>query len=142
MTINENIFELISEMEYIVGNQTLSKSTFIGAGLSDYDGYRYPVRISLDGNQEESKTQIRDKVHTYQQVWRAYDDTTKEMKVIKTINTTPDMIGTMYYAFGSHLLYIGDALIKILEFLEKRYGKKFNQTVKFVLRCYCSAKKI
>ena len=131
MTINENIFELISEMEYIIGNQTLSKSTFIGGGLSvdDY-GYRYPVRISLDGNQEESKTQIRDKVHTYKQVWRAYDDTTKEMKVIKTINTTPDMIESMYYAFGSHKLYIGDALIKILEFLEKRYGIDFNDMEK------------
>lgn len=131
MTINENIFKLISEMEYIVGNQTLSKSTFIGAGsVADDYAYRYPVRISLDGNQEESKTQIRGKVHTYKEVYKAYDNTTKQMKVIKTMNTTPDMIGTMYYAFGSHKLYIGDALIKILEYLEKRYGIDFNDMEK------------
>lgn len=98
--------------------------------MADDYAYRYPVRISLDGNQEESKTQIRGKVHTYKEVYKAYDNTTKQMKVIKTINTTPDMIGTMYYAFGSHKLYIGDALIKILEYLEKRYGIDFNDMEK------------
>ncbi len=73
MKINDNIFELISEMEYIISNNTLSKNTFINAGLSvdDY-GYRYPVRISLDGDKEESKTQIREKVHTYEQVSYIY----------------------------------------------------------------------
>lgn len=37
MTINENIFALISEMKYIIGNQTLSKNTFVGAGIAVND---------------------------------------------------------------------------------------------------------
>lgn len=128
MEVNANIFELISEMEYIISNNTLSKSTFINAGLSvdDY-GYRYPVRISLDGNKEESKTQIREKVHTYEQITQVWDDKAKKLKVIKRTKPTPDMIDTMYYAFGSHKLYIGDALLEILKFLENRYGLDFNE---------------
>ena len=128
MTINDKIFELISEMEYIVSNETLSQSTFIGAGISadDYT-YRYPVRISLDNNLDESKTQVRSKVHTFKLTWYGFDDNTNEKKVIHEIKATPDIIDTMYYAFGSHRLYIGNALVKILELLENRYGIDFNK---------------
>ena len=127
MTINDNIFELISELEYIISNETLSKSAFLGAGISDAYDYRYPVRISLDGNQEESKTQVRDKVHDYCETWTKRDELTNERIVTKIVKPTPDVIKTMYYAFGAHRLYIGDALKKVLEFLENRYNIDFNE---------------
>lgn len=36
----------------------------------------------------------------------------------------------MHYAFGSNHLYIGNGLIKALEFLEDRYGLDMNELEK------------
>lgn len=133
MEINNSIFELISEMEYIIGNETTTK--FMGAGVMlDKPEYpcRYPVRISLDKDSNESKIQVRNegKVHQYKEMHRIRDKDTNEWKVIREEKATPDVIETMYYAFGTCRLYIGDGLKKVLEFLENRYNLDFNKLEK------------
>lgn len=124
MTINNKILELVSELEYIIGNETTHKSTFFGpfSCVDDYE-YRYPVHICLDMNGHERDMKIDGKLHNgITMQW--FDEQTKE-QVVKNIKPTPEKIDTMYYAFGSHRLYIGDALVKVLEFLENRYGIDF-----------------
>lgn len=131
MEINESIFKLIGELEYIIGNQVYSKS-YINAGgcfVNDYQ-YRYPVRVSLNGNKNVSRDKVNYKVHE-ELLYRTYfNRTTNEWVTEPFYKPSTDMasiIDTMYYAFGAHYLYIGDGLVKILEFLENRYGINFNQ---------------
>lgn len=38
----------------------------------------------------------------------------------------PEQIDNLVYRFGSNYLYIGQALVKILELLEEEYGLDFN----------------
>ena len=41
-----------------------------------------------------------------------------------------DKVKTMRYQFGSNYLYIGDALVNVLNHLEKEYGLDFNKLLK------------
>lgn len=90
---------------------------------------RYPVRISLDKDSNESKIQVKneDKVHQYKETYKIRDKDTNEWKVTREKKATPDVIETMYYAFGTYRLYIGEGLKKVLEFLENRYNLDFNK---------------
>ena len=121
MQVDDKIFELISELEYIIGNETYSKSTLCGPYTPMEDFYRYPVRMKMNNNEQGRGTKIQGKVHNHINFW-----TEKGVKRSQMLST-PDIISSMYYPFGPFELYIGNGLVKVLEFLEQRYGIDFNE---------------
>ena len=102
--INENIMRLIFDLERIVGNScynTRSSTPMNTKGKL----IRYPVWADILYNSKK------------------YPD--KSTYWLNGI--LPEDIGSIHYEFGANYLYIGDALNKILLFIEKRYNLDFNE---------------
>ena len=106
MEINKNITELICSLEYIIGKQTYNPNSYNGWTGEEGLGFKYPVNYC-----------------------QSYDDLVED-KYLKTKFKIeymhPKCIHTMNYAFGSNHLYIGTGIVRILEFLEDRYGLNIN----------------
>ncbi len=62
--------------------------------------YRYPVHFEENGT-------------TYKSTGKIYD-------------LTPDNLHSVKYTMGANSLYIGDALLEVLDFLEERYNLDFD----------------
>lgn len=101
MKINNSTIKLISELEYLIGHQCFNPNSYDGYTGEEGRTFRYPV-VYINKNDTEVKT----KAHV--------------------INCNEKSIHTMCYKFGSNHLYIGDALIKVLQYLEENYGIDIN----------------
>ena len=101
MEIDNNIAELISELEYIIGNQCYNPKSYNGYTGEEGAEFRYPVNVYRDNNLSKSWSRVKE--------------------------LTPKEVDTMRYHFGANHLYIGQGLTKVLEYLEKRYDIDFNQ---------------
>ena len=99
--INKNITLLISELEYIIGNQFYNPRSYNGYTGEEGAEFRYPINVYRDN--KLSKT------------WS------------KVTNLTANEIDTLRYQFGANHLYIGRGLVKVLEYIEERYGINFNE---------------
>ena len=106
MTVDSNIAELVSEIEYVIGGECYNPNSYDGYRDEYGCSYRYPVSFRIPNN-EEVKT--RSKVPGY------YADV-----------VTPEIVRTLKYKFGSNQLHIGKAIIRVLEQLEERYGLNIN----------------
>lgn len=108
MFIDINTLRLISELEYIIGEECYNPNSY--DGWNDIEGcdFRYPVH-AIDS--EGTSWKVRGKVHTSLNV----NDTSSKQTV-----------HSMKYKFGSNELYIGIGIKKLLEFLEERYDIDFN----------------
>ena len=106
MKVDERIAGLICELEYKIGNQTYNPNSYNGWTGEEGQEFKYPVNYCA------SKKDLRDRVST-------------KAKRIKSI--PPECIGTMKYKFGSNHLYIGDGIVKVLEYLEEVYNLDFNE---------------
>lgn len=94
--------ELIAQLEYIVSKNCHNQFT------QNYDGpdgrtYRYPVHMKNPND------------HNAWYTYRGIID-----------DATDESLGTLHYKFGANDLYIGDALIQILDYLEDRYNIDFD----------------
>lgn len=106
MKVDERIARLICELEYKIGNQTYNPNSYNGWTGEEGQEFKYPVNYCA------SKKDLNDRVLT-------------KTKRIESI--PPECIGTMKYKFGSNHLYIGDGIVKVLEYLESVYGLDFNE---------------
>lgn len=105
MKIDKNIASLIVELEYEIGRQCYNPNSYDGYTGEEGCAFRYPVYFSeknKDGDVNEYKVRGR------------------------ILNLQPEQIETMKYKFGSNHLFIGEALLKILELLEIKYNIDFN----------------
>ena len=105
MELDNLTVDLIKELEYIIGNKVYNKNTKNPDG-EDGRKIRYPCLM------RDSKD------------WKFY------RYKGKLYDADSDSITSAYYNFGANDLDIGDALVKMLEFIEKRYGIDFNQLEK------------
>lgn len=102
MKLTKKTVDLICELERIIGNECYNPNSLNGWTLEEGCAFRYPVTYN-DSNDDEHKTRYlvqgvgKDKVHT------------------------------MRYKFGSNNLFIGSAIIKVLECLEQKYDLDFNK---------------
>lgn len=107
MFLTKKIGEVIADLEYIVGSSTYNQNAAYGDG----DYFRYPINVP-DGKNEYHK--IRDNIKEYTLINR------------KRKGISVNSILEMHYLFGSNELYIGRAIVRIMEYLEERYGIDFN----------------
>lgn len=105
MKLTKATTELICDLEYIIGSQCYNPNSLNGYTLEEGLEFRYPVSY-------ENKDGVD----------------TKTSRWITDVKKTK--INTIRYRFGSNHLYIGDALVKVLEHLEEEYGLDFNELTK------------
>lgn len=105
MKVTKATTDLICELEYIIGNQCYNPNSLNGYTLEEGCEFRYPVSYeNSDG------------------------DDTRTRSIIKSIDKAK--INTIRYKFGSNHLYIGVAILEVLERLERKYGLDFNELTK------------
>ena len=106
MKVNKEMTKIICKLESIIGKQTNNPNSYNGWTGEEGCSYKYPVSYC------RSKTEL------------------SERKIIKEryiYDIEPECIKTVKYVIGSNHLYIGDGIVKVLEFLEERYNIVFNQ---------------
>lgn len=105
MKLNKETTQLICDLEKIIGNECYNPNSYDGWTEMEGCDFRYPV---------------------------TYDN--NEGREVKTKYTIKDLdkrkIGSIHYKFGSNHLYIGNAILKVLNHLEEKYGIDFNQLSK------------
>ncbi len=110
MKLTTKLCKVIADLEYLIGSECYNPNSY--DGWNDIDGcdFRYPISIP-NSNGEYSK--IRCNIN--------------EAHFIDIQDINVDMIKYMKYKFGSNELFIGNGLIKALEYLEKRYDLDFSE---------------
>lgn len=96
---NKNKIELINELEYLIGNSCYNPNSY--DGWNDIEGcsFRYPVWYGENDNRTRFKVSCK----------------------------SMDDVRSMRYKFGSNHLYIGEALLEVLNYLEEKYDIDFNK---------------
>lgn len=105
MEINKSIVQLITELEYLVGHQCFNPNSYNGYTGDEGCTFRYPVTYT-NKNNIERRTKL------------------------KITDADGKSISTMCYKFGSNQLYIGDAIVKVLNHIEDRCGININELLK------------
>jgi hypothetical protein len=114
MKINKETAALVSEIEYIIGNECYNPNSYDGYTGEEGRGFRYPVIITVrdeKGNAEDCKTRSR-----------LHNNIIHDFK--------PNDLIYAKYKFGSNHLYICQGIQKALTFLEKRYNISFEELEK------------
>ena len=105
MKLTKATTDLICELEYIIGMKCYNPNSLNGYTWEEGLEFRYPVWYEdKDGDDTKTSYKIR--------------------------NIDKSNIGTIRYKFGSNHLYIGEGIVKVLEFLESKYGLDFNELSK------------
>ena len=110
MHLTQELMDLICEIEYIVGNQCYNPNSYDGYTGDEGCSFRYPVYVYTDKFGDEL-VKVRGKVNS------SYSYAGKD---------TPDLVRGMRYKFGSNHLYIGEAIYKVLDMIQDRYGIDFS----------------
>ena len=107
MIISEKTAELVSELEYIIGDSCYNPDSYNGWTGEYGASFRYPVWYSSvddQGNVREEK------------IWGRLSD-----------RTSAKSISSAFYKFAANHLCIGNALQELLTHIEKRYGISFDE---------------
>ncbi|MBR6197176.1 MAG: hypothetical protein IKQ72_06185 [Bacteroidaceae bacterium] len=102
MKLTKKTIKLLCELEYIIGDECYNPNSVNGYTLEEGCSFRYPITYNNKDDKEE-KTR-----------WKINDMDAKR-------------INSMRYKFGSNNLYIGSALVKVLNKLEEEYGIDFDK---------------
>ena len=105
MKIKKATVELICELERVIGYECYNPNSFDGWTLEEGCSFRYPVTYEdKEGNSRKTRLSVT--------------------------NMDKDHINSIRYVFGSNNLFIGSAIVKVLERLEQKYGLNFDELVK------------
>ena len=110
MKLTQELTDLICELEYMIGDQCYNPNSYDGYTGDEGCSYRYPVYTYTDKSTDEL---VKIRGHVNSRSWDFYG------------TVTPDLVRGMRYKFGSNHLYIGEALYRVLEMLQTRYGLNF-----------------
>lgn len=112
MKLSKEICKLIAELEYLVGSECYNPNSY--DGWNDIEGcdFRYPINVPAPGEYGEY-IKIKGRI-------------LNNFK-IKDVDISESMVSYMKYKFGSNELYIGQGIMGILEYLERRYKLDFNE---------------
>lgn len=105
MKVDKKVCKLITEIEWIIGSQVYNP--YVHDFTLDVTGfvYRYPVKFPT---KDVNYVKIRSKVMS--------------SKEINKKDITYNNLSNMIYKVGNNEFQIGYAIIKVLEYLEERYG--------------------
>jgi hypothetical protein len=105
MKLNKATIDLICELERIIGAECYNPNSFDGWTLEEGRSFRYPVSYeNKDGLARKTRLRVE--------------------------NMDKDHINSIRYVFGSNNLFIGSAIVRVLERLEQKYGLDFDELVK------------
>lgn len=105
MKLTKDTTKLVCELERIIGDECYNPNSYDGWACVEGCSFRYPVCYENKSG-DDAKTR-----------WTITDlDKTK--------------INTVRYKFGSNHLFVGIAVVKVLEHLEEKYGLDFNELTK------------
>ena len=107
MTITDDIAKLVAELEYLVGSETYNPKSYNGWTKSYGCGYRYPVNYCR--NEEDFENRKLTPISC------------------KIVDLDYKYINTIKYMYGSNHLYIGNAIVNILNYLEEYYKISFDE---------------
>lgn len=110
MMVNKDVCKLIADLEFLIGKECYNPKSY--DGWNDIEGcsFRYPINVpDKDGDYRKCRSNINN-----------YDFFESE-----DINEILSSIQYMKYKFGSNELFVGQGIISILEYLEKRYNLNF-----------------
>ncbi|WP_394027500.1 hypothetical protein [Desulfovibrio falkowii] len=110
MTNETALYQLITEIEYIIGNSCYNGSSYNGFTGEQGAHFRYPVWAVTEYNE--------------------YDGDEKERFYGRVREIPAENLKSMHYKFGANSLYIGRAIFKVLRMLEERYGLDFSELEK------------
>ena len=105
MKLTKATIDLICDLERIIGDECYNPNSYDGWTLEEGRAYRYPVCYK-DMDDEEIKTKY------------------------KIVDMDKDHIYTIRYQFGSNYLFIGNAIVNVLECLEKKFDLNINDLLK------------
>ncbi len=110
MKLDEQMSKIIAELEFLIGSECYNPSSY--DGWNDIEGcdFRYPVNVPReDGKYIKVKGNIN------------------KTALIDPKDITPAAITYIKYRFGANELFIGKGLLKVMSYLENRYGLDFNE---------------
>lgn len=109
MKLSKNMCSLIAELEYLIGSECYNPNSY--DGWQDIDGcnFRYPILVP-DNNGNYSKI----RTHMNLVFGEGWDLNENNIPYIK-------------YKFGSNELFIGQGIIKVLEYIQNRYHINFSE---------------
>ena len=105
MEITKDTAELVYELEDSIGNRFYNPNSYNGYTGEEGLDYRYPVWIYKDIDKDDEPQKFYGKVHD-----------------IDGKNIT-----SMKYKLGTNILFVGTAILDILDELEERYDIDFNE---------------
>ena len=109
MRLDNRMNRVVAELEYRVGSTCYNANSYDGWTDTQGCGFRYPISmLNPQGNEEKYRSNI-----CFLADFNERDISNEE-------------ITSMKYKFGSNSLYIGRALISVLNYLEERYDLDFN----------------
>ncbi len=113
MELTKEICKIIAELEYLIGSECYNPNSY--DGYNDIEGckFRYPINIRSG---ERRYIKIKSNIN--------------KSPLIDRNSIDKDSILHMKYKFGSNELRIGSGLIKVLNYLEERYGIDFEELEK------------
>lgn len=104
MKITKEIAELVFDLEYIIGNSCYNPNSYDAYTGEEACEFRYPVYA-----------------------FRSMDDEEPRKFRGRIVGIPGEQIETVKYKFGSNHLFIGTAILDILDTLEERYGISFDE---------------
>lgn len=110
MKLTKKMCRVIADIEYLIGSECYNPNSY--DGWNDIEGcdFRYPINVP---NEKGEYTKVRAKIT---------DSSLLDSKDINSKSVT-----YMKYKFGSNELFVGKGIIRVLEYLEKRYDIDFNE---------------
>lgn len=110
MKLTVEMSKVVADLEYLIGSECYNPNSY--DGWNDIEGcdFRYPINLP---DHEGRYRKIRGNLNT--------------SLLVDASDITPDAVSFMKYRFGSNELYIGRGIIRVLEYLEKRYGLDFDK---------------
>lgn len=106
MKLTKKTINLICELEEIIGDECYNPNSYDGWTLEEGCSFRYPVTYNdKDGEEHKAKYNLKESINK-------------------------DNLHTMRYKFGSNNLFIGSAVRKVLERLEREYDIDFDELTK------------
>lgn len=113
MELSKDLCKLVATIECLIGDSCYNPNSYDGWKDKSGKSYSYPVTYTLpDGTVDKTKWDTSGLL-----------DKLSEKEAISFIQR-------LRYKFGSNHLYIGSAIIDVLEFLEDRYDLDFNELEK------------
>lgn len=104
MKKTQNIANLITELEYLIADSCYNPNSYDGYTGEEGCAFRYPVWVYQNEKFNKYYGNIKD--------------------------LTPEQISTIKYKFGSNHLFIGNGLMNVFNYLEKRYEIDFDDMEK------------